>query len=115
MNILFLCTSNLNRSKTCEVYFREHMSAHDYQSGGLSYKNCERFNTRICTHELLEWADIIFVFEQMHIERIKVHHGDVEMLNKIVNLNIDDIYQYYDVKFIELIEDNDLITEFISR
>lgn len=94
MNVLFLCTSNVNRSKTCENYFRQVNPVHDYKSAGLSYKNCERFNSTICTHELLLWADIIYVFEQMHIDRIKAHHDNSDTLNKIINLNIDDVYTY---------------------
>ena len=94
MNVLFLCTSNVNRSKTCEDYFRQVNPVHNYKSAGLSYKNCERFNSTICTHELLLWADIIFVFEKIHIDRICEHHDDPDTFKKIVNLDIEDIYQY---------------------
>lgn len=112
MNVLFLCTSNVNRSKTCEDYFRQVNPAHNYKSAGLSYKNCERFNSTICTHELLLWADIIYVFEQMHIDRLKEHHDNPETFKKIVNLDIEDIYQYMSESLIKVISSKVIIKSF---
>lgn len=104
MNILFLCTSNLNRSKTCENYFRKKYPVHQYKSAGLSYKNCAKFDTTICTHDLLYWADLIYVFEDMHIERIKDNHDNLNTIKKITNLNIPDIYKYNSLDFISIID-----------
>jgi predicted protein tyrosine phosphatase len=93
MNILFLCTANLHRSRTAEDYFRSVDSKHIYQSAGLSEKYCKQYGTRLCNVELLDWADKIFVMEPMHVERITQHTGE-RYLTKIEVLNIDDIYQY---------------------
>jgi len=43
---------------------------------------------------MLEWADEIYVFEDMHIERIKQHTGE-KHLSKLINLQIEDKYQYF--------------------
>jgi predicted protein tyrosine phosphatase len=66
---------------------------HNYLSAGLSEKYCKANNTKLCTVELLQWANCIFVFEQMHIDRIIDHTGS-QYLNKIINLDIEDVYFY---------------------
>lgn len=114
MKVLFLCTSNINRSKTCEDYFRKFKPRHEYKSAGLSYKNCERYGSIICTHELLSWADMIFVFEQMHIDRIREHHDNPETFRKIVNLDIEDIYQYMSQPLVKVISSHLLIDQYLQ-
>lgn len=94
MNILFLCTVNIQRSKTAEELFRTANKKHQYKSAGLSSKYVQKANSTLCTEEMLKWADRIYVFEQQHIDRIKEHTGDV-YLPKIINLNIPDVYQYF--------------------
>jgi predicted protein tyrosine phosphatase len=59
----------------------------------LSYKWCERYGTTICTEDLLAWADKIYVFEEMHLERIKEYAGTAH-LPKVINLNIPDEFKY---------------------
>jgi protein-tyrosine-phosphatase len=49
MNILFLCTANLHRSRTAEDYFKSLDSTHTFKSAGLSEKYC----TQLCSVELL--------------------------------------------------------------
>ena len=94
MNILFLCTANIQRSKTAEEIFRATNKNHQYKSAGLSEKYVKKANSTLCTEEILQWADLIYVFEQQHINRIQSHTGDV-YLPKITNLNIPDVYQYF--------------------
>lgn len=102
MNILFLCTANIQRSKTAEEIFRAANKNHQYKSAGLSAKYVEKANSTLCTEELLQWADRIYVFEQQHIERIQKHTGDV-YLPKISNLNIPDNYQYFQRELVLLL------------
>jgi predicted protein tyrosine phosphatase len=104
MNILFLCTANENRSKTAETYFRHAAPEHVYQSAGLSEKYCSKCQTTLCTTELLEWADRIFVMQSSHIQRIS-HYAGPEYLSKVTNLNIPDVYKYGDEKLILLLEE----------
>lgn len=102
MNILFLCTVNIQRSKTAEELFRAANKKHQYKSAGLSSKYVQKANSTLCTEEMLKWADRIYVFEQQHIDRIKEHTGDV-YLPKIINLNIPDVYQYFQKELVLLL------------
>lgn len=103
MNILFLCTANLNRSKTAEVYFAAKDPAHTYRSAGLSEKECGRNGTTLCTEEMMEWADVIFVMQNSHIRRIEQYTGQ-RFLKKIVNLDIPDVYKFGETALIEQLE-----------
>jgi predicted protein tyrosine phosphatase len=100
MNILFLCTANLHRSRTAEDYFKSIKTSHVFKSAGLSEKYCKQHGTNLCTVELLEWADKIFVMQQMHVQRIREHTKEI-YLSKIEVLNIDDIYQYMQLELLE--------------
>ncbi|PMM12513.1 hypothetical protein BCT61_05560 [Vibrio breoganii] len=102
MNILFLCTSNVNRSKTAEYHFSKTQDENTYQSAGLSEKYCKKCGSRLCSITLLEWADVVYVMEAEHSRRIERHTGE-KYLHKVVNLAIDDVYNYMDPKLIELL------------
>lgn len=103
MKILFLCTSNIQRSITAEDYFRSVFAANEYKSAGLSYKYCSYFGSTFCTDELLEWADKVFVMEEMHIQLIRERTG-TKYLSKIVNLNIEDKFQYMSKELVEILQ-----------
>lgn len=102
VNILFLCTANIQRSKTAEELFRAANSDHEYKSAGLSAKYVQKANSTLCTEEMLQWAEQIYVFEEKHIDRIQKHTGDV-YLPKISNLDISDDYQYFERDLILLL------------
>ncbi|MCO7250094.1 hypothetical protein [Pseudoalteromonas sp. Ps84H-4] len=103
MNILFLCTSNLNRSKTAEDHFAVKDPLRVYRSAGLSEKECKRNSTTLCSEELLEWSDVVFVMEDEHVRRIEQYTGQ-RFLDKVINLNIPDVYQYGEPALIEQLE-----------
>ncbi|PAJ74111.1 hypothetical protein CJF42_12420 [Pseudoalteromonas sp. NBT06-2] len=94
MNILFLCTANIQRSKTAEELFSAIDNSNEYRSAGLSLKYVEKAGSTICTEEMLQWADKVCVFEREHIKRIQQHTGDV-FISKIENLDIADEYSYF--------------------
>lgn len=102
VNILFLCTANIQRSKTAEEIFRAANSEHEYKSAGLSSKYVQKANSTLCTEEMLKWADRIYVFEQQHIDRIQKHTGNV-YFPKITNLKIPDDYQYFQRELVLLL------------
>lgn len=102
MNILFLCTANIQRSKTAEELFSAADKSNAYRSAGLSKKYVQKAGSTLCTEEMLEWADEIYVFEQMHIERIREYTGDT-YLHKIANLAIADNYQYFQRELVLLL------------
>lgn len=102
MNILFLCTANVQRSKTAEELFLAIDKSNNYKSAGLSKKYVDKAGTTLCTEELLDWADKIYVFEDFHIEIIS-RYTDKKHLNKITNLKIEDKYQYFQRELVLLL------------
>ena len=101
--ILFVCTANIQRSLTAEHLFKSIYPHILFKSAGVSHRECMRNRSTLCTVELLEWASQIFVFEQMHINRIVEHTGQ-EFAHKMHNLNIDDCYQYMQKELITLLQ-----------
>lgn len=102
MNVLFLCTANACRSRTAEELFGALAPSHEYKSAGLSYKYVARENSTLCDEEMLSWADKIFTFEDMHIQRIQQHTG-AQYLYKIENLLINDEYVYFQRELVLLL------------
>ena len=95
MNILFICTVNIQRSKTAEEIFRALDSgSNEYRSAGLSAKYTQKAGSTLCTEEMLRWADVIYVFEEMHIKRIQEHTNEL-YLSKVINLDIADVFEYF--------------------
>lgn len=103
MNVLFLCTANLNRSKTAEVHFAAKDPANVYRSAGLSEKECHRNGTTLCTEAMLAWADVVFVMQYSHIRRIEQYTGQ-RFLSKVINLDIPDVYKFGETALIEQLE-----------
>ncbi len=103
MKILFLCTSNLHRSKTAEQIFAAKYPQHQFRSAGLSREYCEKHGTSLCTENLLDWADKIYVMETMHKERVEEHTG-ITYSDKIVVLNIPDEFVAMQPELIELLQ-----------
>jgi len=100
VNILFVCSRNKWRSRTAETIFKNH-GQHQFRSAGT--ENSARI--RICEKDLL-WADLIFVMEQKHKERIAQKFNlDLSTLD-IVVLEIEDIYQYMNEDLIEILNDS---------
>ncbi|TMO54626.1 phosphotyrosine protein phosphatase [Pseudoalteromonas phenolica] len=102
MNILFLCTANIQRSKTAEELFSATDKSNVYRSAGLSKKYVQKAGSTLCNEDMLVWADKIYVFEQMHIERIREYTGDT-YLHKISNLAIEDKFQYFQRELVLLL------------
>lgn len=102
MKILFLCTANENRSRTAEFYFQQRYPQHNIRSAGLSAKECNRSGGRLCSKELLDWADKIFVMEKKHRQRIEQYMADAYN-QKITTLNIEDIYKFMEQKLIKVL------------
>lgn len=95
MNILFICSRNKWRSTTAEAIYKNH-PVHQIQSAGTEPSARIKINSK---HIL--WADLIFVMEKRHKQRIS-EKFQYEIINKeIVVLNIPDEYQYMDEELIE--------------
>ena len=64
MNILFVCSANIQRSKTGENYFSSIYSDFFFQSAGTNLKLCITEGTNPLTSELLIWSDLVFCNEK---------------------------------------------------
>ena len=53
MNTLFLCTANIQRSKTAEELFQALDKQNVYRSAGLSAKYVAKAGATLCSEELL--------------------------------------------------------------
>jgi len=66
MKILFICTSNKDRSPALERYFRENYPRHEYRSAGVNRYFCGKHGTHYLTQTLLHWANFIVFAEREH-------------------------------------------------
>lgn len=95
MNILFICSRNQWRSPTAEAIYKQHQNIHARSAGTSSSARIK------VTAKLIEWADLIFVMEKKHKQRLS-ETFPVEISNKeIIVLDIPDEYQFMDEELIE--------------
>jgi predicted protein tyrosine phosphatase len=66
MTILFVCTSQKDRSPCLEKHFREKHPQHEYRSAGVNKYHTSRKGTHYLTQEDIEWADLIVYAEDIH-------------------------------------------------
>ena len=81
MNKLFICNQSQNRSPTAAKL--------------LGGKFTSLYNDEnMLTKELLKEADVVYVFEEIQREEIGNRFPEQYIKKKIINLDIQDIYQY---------------------
>lgn len=98
MNILFVCSRNQWRSPTAEEIYKN--------QNGLFVKSAgTEASARIkITEKLINWADIIFVMEKRHKQRIVEKFSNNTFEKDIVVLDIPDDYQFMDEELIDSIK-----------
>jgi predicted protein tyrosine phosphatase len=98
VNVLFVCSQNKLRSPTAEHVFAKWPNI-ETDSAGL---NNDAETT--LTPEQLDWADVIFVMEKTHRNRLtrkfKKHLKD----KRVICLDIPDEYEYMDATLVKLLE-----------
>lgn len=82
MKILFVCTGNVDRSRTAEEMFQG-LKGYDVKSAGTSIAA----NVRL-SRELVDWAEIIFAMEEKHERAIL--NLDPDASEKVECLDIPD-------------------------
>ena len=98
MNILFVCSRNKWRSATAETIYKNH-PVHQIKSAGTSSTARIKINSK-----LINWADLIFVMEKKHKQRIYETFSLDVMEKEIIVLGIPDDYQYMDEELINEIK-----------
>ena len=90
MKLLFVCSRNKERSPTAEKTF-DGFDGHLARSAGTDKKA-----TNSLTLEMIEWADLVFVMEKHHRNKIHKLLGSKFDPKKIINLEISDDYDCMD-------------------
>ena len=88
LRVLFVCTQNKVRSLTAEHLYRVRPD--------LEVKSCgtANFAKNQLTSELVEWAEILFVFDETHLEALEQRFGLDTLSEPVVNLGLADIFNY---------------------
>ena len=97
-NILFICTQNRLRSPTAEQVFAEWPGV-ETASAGLG--NDAEVPV---SPELLAWADMIFVMEKAHRNRLSAKFGRHLNGKRVICLDIPDDYDFMDPMLIRLLK-----------
>lgn len=101
--ILFVCSANKQRSKTAEDYFGSIHKELSFNSAGTNLKLCQKEGTNPLDINMLEWADLVLVMENKHREIINKNTKS-KYSKKIIVLEIEDVYKYYQMELIEILE-----------
>lgn len=99
IKLLFVCTSNMLCHPTAENMYKNDMRF-EVLSCGTDKDARVRINCLLC-----EWADKIICFEKEHEKVIKTYHDYNNDIVPIINLNIEDNYDYMQPELIELIKE----------
>ena len=95
-NILFVCSQNRLRSPTAEQIFASHTEI-EVSSAGTNHDADNPL-----TGELVEWADLIFVMERTHRNKLQKRFRSALNGKRVVVLDIPDDYAFMDPELIAL-------------
>lgn len=96
-NVLFICTQNRLRSPTAEQVFADWPGV-ETQSAGLGHEAGQPVSP-----ELLAWADLIFVMEKTHRNKLSKKFRRHLAGKRIVCLDIPDDFDYMDPVLVQLL------------
>jgi protein-tyrosine phosphatase len=98
MNVLFVCSRNAWRSATAEALYKGRQD-HNFRSAGTE----PSAKVRVAAKDIL-WADIIFVMEKKHRQRLQQKFPSEVHTKSVIILDIEDDYKYMDEELIEMIK-----------
>lgn len=86
--VLFVCTQNKVRSLTAEHLYRERPD--------LEVKSCgtATFAKNQLTDELMNWAEVVFTFDDSQMEVIEKRFGKDALEKPVVCLGLPDVFTY---------------------
>jgi predicted protein tyrosine phosphatase len=96
--VLFVCSQNKLRSPTAEQVF-SNRAGFEVASAGTD----RTAETPVST-ELIEWADVIFVMERAHRNKLSKNFRAHLKDKRIVCLDIPDDFEYMDPVLVRLLE-----------
>lgn len=101
MKILFVCTANVDRSRTAENHFALTYPTWLFKSAGTSSIHCEEANSTVITQDLINWADFVICMEEKHAVHISQNFNTE---SPVYALNINDNYTYNSPELIQILE-----------
>tara|TARA_R110002020_G_scaffold168829_3_gene357814 strand:- start:1230 stop:1547 length:318 start_codon:yes stop_codon:yes gene_type:complete len=97
MNILFVCSRNIWRSPTAEAIYKNRQDLNVRSAGTEPSARIK------VTAKSISWADIIFVMEKKHKQRLfQKFRNEIEDKTLVI-LDIEDDYQFMDNELIDMI------------
>ena len=97
-HVLFVCSQNRLRSPTAEEVF-SNREGFEVASAGLN----PDANTTV-TPELLQWADVIFVMERSHRNKLSKKFRAHLNSKRIICLDIPDEFEFMDAALVKLLK-----------
>jgi len=97
--LLFICSQNRWRSLTAERLFDDHPDI-SARSAGTE----PGARVRVAAGHL-GWADVIFVMEKKHADRLRAKFKDELRGKALVNLRIPNDYQFQDATLVALLRE----------
>lgn len=97
-HVLFICSQNRLRSPTAEQVFSDWPGI-EAASAGLNH-----YAENPVTPELLGWADLVFVMERAHRNRLSKKFKPYLNGKRIICLDIPDDYDFMDPVLVQLLK-----------
>ncbi|MDR9614836.1 phosphotyrosine protein phosphatase [Providencia rettgeri] len=94
-----MCSKNQWRSPTAEQIWRNHESWVTRSAGTSRNARCP------VNADLIRWADVIFVMEQKHKNRLQADFSRLLEYKPLHILDIPDNYQYMNPELVQILQD----------
>ncbi len=98
MKLLFVCSENRLRSPTGEEIFSRYEGVEAIGCG----TNADAETP--LSGDLIEWADVVFVMENSHRNKVKKKYRDLLKNKRLISLDIPDNFERMDPILIRLLE-----------
>lgn len=98
MNLLFVCSENRLRSPTAEAVFSKYPGINAIGAGTNSDAETP------VSGDLIQWADVIFVMETSHRNKISKKYKQLLSGKRLVCLDIPDVYECMQPELIKVLE-----------
>lgn len=96
--LLFVCSQNRLRSPTAEAVFSE------YEGLEVTSAGVDREAEVPLSGEAIQWADIIFVMEKSHRNKLSKKFQPWLKGKRVICLDISDEYEYMEPALVELLK-----------
>ncbi|QLE57169.1 low molecular weight protein tyrosine phosphatase family protein [Nostoc sp. TCL26-01] len=96
--LLFICSQNRLRSPTAEAVFA------DYEGLETDSAGLDRSAQVVVSSEAIEWADIIFVMEKSHKQKLAKNFQPFLKDKKVICLDIPDEFAYMQPTLIDILK-----------